>query len=73
MKNDPTPAKLDAFEDPAHPGNSSRHHTGKRCVESGCDRPAGTHWSPLWCFEHNVERIKRIDRQLEEITKLWKK
>ena len=56
-----------AFEDPAHEGNSSRHHTGKRCIERGCDEPAGTAWSPLWCFKHNVERMRRINAAFDRM------
>jgi hypothetical protein len=39
----------------------------------GCDRPAGTLWSPYWCFEHNVERIRRISRQLDEIASAYER
>ncbi len=58
---------LEAFEDPNNSGNGALYHTGKPCVERGCARPAGTAWSPYWCFEHNVERIRRIDKQLQTI------
>lgn len=57
---------LPAYKDPDHPGNSPEHHTGKPCIE-GCGRPAGTHWSPHWCFQCNVERMDRINRNLEGI------
>lgn len=56
---------MEAFEDPTDVGNSPKYHTGKPCIEPGCGRPAGTAWSPYWCFECNVKRIKRIDHQLE--------
>jgi hypothetical protein len=56
-----------AFEDPGHPGNGPQYHTGKPCIEPGCNRPAGTWWSPIWCFEHNVQRIKGIDGQFEKV------
>ena len=56
------------YEDPHHPGNSAKHHTGKPCIEAGCNKPAGTMWSPHWCFKHNVERMKHIDRQMEDIS-----
>ena len=55
------------FNDPDCEGNSPAHHTGKPCTEQGCDNPAGTGWGPYWCFEHNVERIERIDRQLHDL------
>ena len=56
-----------AFEDPDHAGNGPEHHTGEPCVEQGCERPAGTWWSPLWCHECNVVRMRRISRNLEGI------
>lgn len=56
-----------SYDDPNDRGNGPSYHTGKPCVEEGCDRPAGTAWSPYWCFECNVVRIKRIDRQLKEL------
>ena len=55
------------YDDPNHDGNSPKHHTGKLCIE-GCGRPAGTAWSPHWCFECNVERINRINGQFEQLT-----
>lgn len=60
---------MDAFEDSSDPGNGLEYHTGKPCIEAGCDRPAGTAWSPYWCFECNVRRIKRISNQFEELLK----
>lgn len=57
---------MDAYEDPNHEGNSPQYHTGKKCIE-GCGRPAGTAWSPHWCFECNVKRIKRISKQFEDM------
>jgi len=60
--------KLIACYDPNHEGNSSIHWTGKECVENGCHSPAGTAWSPYWCFEHNMQRMKRIDASFEAIS-----
>lgn len=54
------------YDDPKHEGNSPKYHTGKLCIE-GCGRPAGTAWSPYWCFECNVKRINRINGQMESI------
>lgn len=56
---------LQAFEDPNHFGNSPEYHTGELCMEKFCDKPAGTRWSPYWCFDCNVKRIKRISKQLD--------
>lgn len=53
-------------ENPAHEGNSAKYHTGKACIEKGCEQPAGTWWSPLWCFAHNAARMKRITAGLED-------
>ena len=54
------------YDDPKHEGNSAKHHTGKECIE-GCGRPAGTAWSPYWCFECNVDRINKINGQFEKL------
>lgn len=39
--------------------------SGRVCIENGCDLPAGTHWGPYWCPDHDVERLDRITRNLE--------
>ncbi len=57
---------LEPFEDRTDEGNSEKYHTGKECIE-GCGRPAGTAWAPAWCFECNVKRMKKIDRQFNKI------
>ena len=56
-----------SYDDPNDPGNGEKHHTGGICVEPGCIHPAGTAWSPHWCFRCNVERMNRITRNLLEI------
>jgi len=61
----------DAFEDSSHPGNSSKYHTGKECIVKDCTEPAGTAWGPHWCFKHNIERMNRITKSLEEIARNW--
>ncbi len=53
------------FDDKDDPGNGVEHLTGEPCIE-GCGRPAGTAWSPHWCFECNVKRIRRINSQLDQ-------
>jgi hypothetical protein len=55
------------YDDPNDPRNWPESHTGKPCIEPGCSKTAGTEWSPYWCFEHNVERIKKIDTQLRKL------
>jgi hypothetical protein len=60
------------YDDPNDPGNSAQHHTGKLCIE-GCGRPAGTLWSPHWCFECNVVRMNRITVQLNDIQRKLEK
>lgn len=62
-----------SFEDPDDVGNSWRYYTGKDCIEEGCYFPAGTAWSPHWCFGHNVERMKRISKSMEDIAKRFEK
>ncbi len=57
------------WADADDPRNGSDQHTGKPCIEKGCDNPAGTAWSPHWCFPCNVERIQRIDAFFEELEK----
>ncbi len=59
---------MDAFENPDHSGNSAQYHTGKPCIEKGCDKPAGTAWGKFWCFEHNVKRMSGITKSLENIS-----
>ena len=45
--------------------NGERYHvcqepSGKTCIERGCDEAAGTLWGPLWCPDHDVERLDRV-------------
>jgi hypothetical protein len=63
---------MEAFEDPNHPKNGPKYHTGKACVTEGCKNPAGTFWSPYWCHQHNVERMKRITKSLEGFVDILK-
>jgi hypothetical protein len=53
------------YEDPTDPLNAAKYHTGQSCVEKGCTRPAGTHWSPFWCQPCNAARMNRISANLE--------
>ena len=60
---------MKAFQNPNDPGNSDKYHTGKLCITHDCKRPAGTKWSPYWCFACNVKRMEHVDKQLRELTK----
>jgi len=51
---------LHPWEDPGHHGNSAKYHTGEACTEPGCDSPAGTVWSSLWCQRCNAKRLNRV-------------
>ncbi len=56
---------LPAWDNPASPLNGSEFFSGTACVESGCQNPAGTAWSPHWCWQHNAERMRRLRKQFE--------
>lgn len=55
------------YQDKNNPGNGPEYHTGKPCIEEDCENPAGTWWSPLWCFECNVKRFDRLTVQLQQV------
>ncbi len=57
------------YADPTHIGNNTGYHTGKACIEDGCNEPAGTLWGPYWCFKHNIKRIDRINKQFNLLEK----
>ena len=59
------------YADPSNPGNAVTYHSGRLCIENGCKEPAGTWWSPLWCFKHNVIRMDRISASLRQIEENW--
>lgn len=42
--------------------------SGRTCIEAGCDRSAGTLWGPLWCPEHDAERLDRIAAGFDAIS-----
>lgn len=56
---------MERCEDPADPLNAVEYHTGKKCIERGCERPAGTAWSPYWCQPCNADRLMHISEVLE--------
>ena len=60
---------MDRYQDPNHPLNGPEYWTGRPCIEPGCNEPAGTWWSPLWCHGCNVKRMDRITKSLENISK----
>lgn len=55
----------------AHPkctdGHICQEPSGRTCIEAGCDEAAGTLWGPLWCPDHDRERLNRIDAQLSAL------
>jgi hypothetical protein len=48
-------------------GHICQEPSGRACIEKGCDQPAGTHWGPYWCPEHDVERLDRISANLDSM------
>lgn len=52
------------YQDRDDPFNGPEYQTGKVCWTPGCNRPAGTWWSQLFCFDCNVKRMDKIDRNL---------
>lgn len=63
---------MSGYNDPIDIGNSPKYHTGKLCIEKGCNNPAGTAWSPYWCFKCNVKRIDRINASFDKLVSLNK-
>lgn len=41
--------------------------SGRICIEDGCDEPAGTLWGPMWCPEHDEQRLDRINADLRDL------
>ena len=41
----------------------------RKCIEPGCENPAGTPWTDLWCLPHDEERRARITASLDEMTR----
>jgi hypothetical protein len=65
MSNKPRATRK--HHDPHAPENGPKYHTGKLCIEPGCDDPAGTAWGPYWCQRHNAERLDRISANLDRM------
>lgn len=60
------------FEDPHSEGNSHIYMTGKSCIVGGCQEPAGTAWSPLWCVKHNISRMNQIEESMRKAATAWR-
>jgi len=57
----------DGYNDKECEGNSQKYHTGEKCIELGCNNPAGTAWSPYWCMDCNIKRMDKISKQFEDM------
>lgn len=61
----------DAMTDHAHPkcdnGHVCQEPSGRTCVEVECNEAAGTLWGPLWCPDHDRERLDRISASFAAI------
>lgn len=58
---------MELYKDKNHEFNSSKYHTGKKCITKGCDKPAGTYWSEYWCVDCNIKRIDRINNSFDDV------
>jgi hypothetical protein len=56
---------MERYQNPEDPLNGPQYHTGKPCIEKGCERPAGTAWGRFWCQSCNSARMNRIGSFLE--------
>lgn len=65
--------QLEAWADPEHPGNGPAYHTGRRCQEPSCDDPAGSYWCAYLCFNHNQERMQRLNTRFDAIQVVYRK
>jgi hypothetical protein len=43
--------------------------SGGVCVESACEEQAGTLWGPMWCPEHDKERLDRVSDSLDSMVR----
>lgn len=41
--------------------------SGLICDTAGCEEPAGTWWTPIWCPDHDVERLTQISGEFDRI------
>ena len=58
---------MELYEDKNCFENSAEFLSGLRCYEKDCENEAGTAWSPYFCVDCNIKRMKRIDKNLKEI------
>jgi len=60
----------------AHPNCADGHTcfrpSGRVCIEVDCDEAAGTRWGPLWCPEHDKQRLDRVSASLAAITESFR-
>lgn len=48
-------------------GHVCQEPSGRTCIEDGCDQVAGTLWGPMWCPDHDRERLDRIGASMESL------
>jgi hypothetical protein len=48
------------YKDKSSPLHSSKYHSGKICIEEGCNKPAGTYWNINLCSECTILKIDMI-------------
>ena len=62
---------MQSYEDPHDPLNGPEHRSGGKCIEPGCDRPAGTAWSPFWCQPCNAVRMNRVSKSFADMAHVY--
>lgn len=48
-------------------GHTCQKPSGRACIEGGCNEAAGTDWGPMWCPEHDADRLDHVSRQMESL------
>jgi hypothetical protein len=55
------------YRNPKSPGYGRKYRKGEQCLGAAeCKNVAGSAWGP-WCYEHNVERMDRINKNMTQI------